>query len=1066
MPRPPPVDVSSGPNPGEGGRQSPSSPTEGSPRQRGSPVSPKKLASSLLLGMEKARTSKLPISLTRGNANATVPKRGGPGNNRLRVTPRTYSSDTRSRSASTRRAGSGAAAPVASLAQPKRRRLTSVEQEAQDRLLLDQHMRKLTDMHRALTSPTAQEGANLGTTKLDGTRQAVGKSPNQNTRGGVLLEAAVAAYMTDCHGAKALIAEEGAQIDASKCVALGEGLANATLRVPSFITVQARTSDNQVLCDGGHAVRLRMSGPSKPVFKVQDNRDGTHFVTYVVNVTGKYFVDIFVNTKPIRGSPFTVSASSGEAAASLSKINGLERSPDANCVVAGDPMSFQISSVDENGHPAGTGGGKWFLQLKKPGRPALMNREFSQPTRDPEVEGDLDSGSGPNRLSYTILDLCNGRYQVDFSTKLAGTFDLHVLGAGSAVDVSPYSVISKPAPIHYPSCVVTGGSLFSAPAGSQSVFTVVARDGFNNVINCSDFGASLPCMGSYIELVEPAACSPDTPSLAVECWVDAENGARANSDLQAGAGPGAFLFQYVPKTAGTYLLTVASSAVIEQAQSRAAAEAAHVKLPRLLADTGFVVDDFCVDETGNTTDPRSLSTTPVQVTVTPGDVSVDHCIISEENVGQVTASRTPLLLHMQCVDEFGNFILQGGHAVSATVASRTKKQADLAAVVNDHSDGTYTVAYPSQVADSISVDIRIDGKRVAGSPFRITIQPDCMASKRCVFSGKMVDDRGGICQEMYHVEIISKDQFDNVITDGGEDFTVTMNGPPGISSTNADVVDNQNGTYTASVAVVAAGDYTLAIVIGASDDAEVAGRARQLRGSPLDGLSFVPNVKDGGLALSTVRGAGLQGGCMNAPLSFTISGRDLQRNPVANVCDQFRVTLSGPARLSATVTEIEGESGEYLCEYVANLSGSYSISVMAAGRHVRGSCFAAVITNGAFSEGAKRTILKAHNISADKFEPRASISGGQRQVLRTNSPMRSSKQQQEFYDAHAAPSVSSRSSSAHRRSRAKSPSSSPSSSLRPSTAFFANKAAVPLSSTARTLNPGTSPSRRRGESKR
>jgi hypothetical protein len=170
--------------------------------------------------------------------------------------------------------------------------------------------------------------------------------------------------MTDCHGAKALIADEGAGIDAGRCVALGEGLANATLRVPSFISVQARTSDNRIVCEGGHAVRLRTSGPSKLTFKVQDNRDGTHFVTYVVNVTGKYFIDIFVDGKPIQGSPFTVSASSGEAAASLSKIDGLERSPEYNSVVAGEPASFQISSVDANGHPAGTGGAKWFLQVR------------------------------------------------------------------------------------------------------------------------------------------------------------------------------------------------------------------------------------------------------------------------------------------------------------------------------------------------------------------------------------------------------------------------------------------------------------------------------------------------------------------------------------------------------------------------------------------------------------------------------------------------------------------------------------------------------------------------------
>ena len=154
---------------------------------------------------------------------------------------------------------------------------------------------------------------------------------------------------------------------------------------------------------------------------------------------------------------------------------------------------------------------------------ASINRESSQATRDPEVDGDLDSGSGPNSLCYNILDLCNGRYQVDFSTKLAGSYDLHVLGAGSAVDASPYIVVSRPAAIHYPSCVVTGGSLFAAPAGSQSNFTVVARDAFNNVISCADFGSTLPKMGAYVELVDPAPHSSESEPLALESWMDPLN---------------------------------------------------------------------------------------------------------------------------------------------------------------------------------------------------------------------------------------------------------------------------------------------------------------------------------------------------------------------------------------------------------------------------------------------------------------------------------------------------------------------------------------------------------------
>lgn len=104
-------------------------------------------------------------------------------------------------------------------------------------------------------------------------------------------------------------------VEAGNSVANGEGIQSSRVRLPSEFVITAKNFEGKRLDVGGHDVSasLAMDGVDsnlykKPKVQITDRQDGTYRVLYIVYATGTYSLDVKIFDKPIRGSPFRVTA--------------------------------------------------------------------------------------------------------------------------------------------------------------------------------------------------------------------------------------------------------------------------------------------------------------------------------------------------------------------------------------------------------------------------------------------------------------------------------------------------------------------------------------------------------------------------------------------------------------------------------------------------------------------------------------------------------------------------------------------------------------------------------------
>lgn len=98
---------------------------------------------------------------------------------------------------------------------------------------------------------------------------------------------------------------------ASTSIALGDALHTATAGQDCFFVVKARDQTGRPLRTGGFQVAARMVDiveGTKTACKVKDNHDGTVAVKYLIpaGTEGAFQLDVVLDGRPIRGSPFAV----------------------------------------------------------------------------------------------------------------------------------------------------------------------------------------------------------------------------------------------------------------------------------------------------------------------------------------------------------------------------------------------------------------------------------------------------------------------------------------------------------------------------------------------------------------------------------------------------------------------------------------------------------------------------------------------------------------------------------------------------------------------------------------
>eukprot|EP00112_Aurelia_sp_Birch-Aquarium-sp1_P022616 Seg643.5 transcript_id=Seg643.5/GoldUCD/mRNA.D3Y31 product="E3 ubiquitin-protein ligase TRIM71" protein_id=Seg643.5/GoldUCD/D3Y31 len=119
-------------------------------------------------------------------------------------------------------------------------------------------------------------------------------------------------YVCNSDSIQAVMASLGSiqasQTFASLSYAEGDGFESARVGVVASITLHARDRHGHKKV-GGDRVKAELTSPEevKQQLHVEDNNDGTYLITFTPEVNGKHTLQILIQDKPIKDSPFQVS---------------------------------------------------------------------------------------------------------------------------------------------------------------------------------------------------------------------------------------------------------------------------------------------------------------------------------------------------------------------------------------------------------------------------------------------------------------------------------------------------------------------------------------------------------------------------------------------------------------------------------------------------------------------------------------------------------------------------------------------------------------------------------------
>ena len=411
---------------------------------------------------------------------------------------------------------------------------------------------------------------------------------------------------------------------------------------------------------------------------------------------------------------------------------------------------------------------------------------FGDPVDPPHGGDNFDVViSGVESPACTVTDNGDGKYPATYTPTKPGSLEIAITYEGEHIKGSPFSVdvVGPSAGQSY----ATGSGVEGANADEPAEITIFSVDSSGNRVTSG---------GDPFEI---AVSGPESPSVPVK-----DNGDGTYSGDYTVATPG--YYDVAVTLRGEHIKDSPFHVLIEGATAgNSYAEGPGLVEGRAGEETHFTIHS--VDHNGK---PRSVGGDPFKVNIAgPSPITPDF---NDNNDGTYTVKYTPdkrapgdytinvtlfdkdikdspFSVLIKPASDAGKSYAEGPglvaivdnepaeftiYAVDPDGNRRTTGEDDFAVNIDgpkdaphtltDNNDGTYSVVYEADVPGDYVVSVTLDGENIKDSPFKV----GCKAGT----------DASGSTFGSFSFTVSSKDKRGEVKTFGGDQFDVTVSGPP------------------------------------------------------------------------------------------------------------------------------------------------------------------------------------------------------------------------------------------------------------------------------------------------
>eukprot|EP01132_Coremiostelium_polycephalum_P007890 gene7890-9709_t len=273
-------------------------------------------------------------------------------------------------------------------------------------------------------------------------------------------------------------------------------------------------------------------------------------------------------------------------------------------------------------------------------------------------------------------------------------------------------------------------------------------------------------------------------------------------------------------------------------------------------------------------------------------------------------ARRPTTFTIHSVDADGKPCTKGNDPYSVSIVGANPVEVSIV----DNDDGTYQVNYTPEKPGDYEINVTLNDKPIKDIPKSIRIKPTADADKSYAEGPGL---EAGECFQKSKFRIHAVDNEGNPVNEGGDGFSITVEGP---SQVDPVLVDNGDGTYDVDFEPKLPGDYTINLT---------------LDGDVVNGFPKTVTVKPAPSAdNSFCKGKGLEKLFDNELAEFDIFAIDTDGNKRTDGGDPFdvKITVEG----SDVEVKVEDKNdGTYHVIYEPLITGEYTVLVTLRGQPLK-----------------------------------------------------------------------------------------------------------------------------------